>query len=61
MLIFKVVQKGQNYNCYLNELGEVWIIEQDFSETSSSRFIRQINSIEEAKIVALDILSMSGR
>jgi len=61
MLIFKVVQKGQNHNCYLNELGEVWIIEPNLSETSSSRFIRHINTIEEAKIVALDILRMSGR
>lgn len=58
---FKVVHRGKTHNCYLNPLGEVWIIEEDGSETSSSRFIKHITNIEEAKLAAIAILKMFGR
>ena len=61
MILFYVVRKGQNHNCYLNELGEVWIIEADGSKTSSSRFLVDINTIIVAEKAAIEILMMSGR
>ena len=58
---FKVVHRGKKHNCYLNHLGEIWIIEEDGSQTSSSKFIKHITSIEEAKLTVIAILKMFGR
>ena len=61
MFYFNVVSKGTIHYCFLDNKGRVWIKELDGSETSSTRFLVDINSIEVAKKAALEILMLSGR
>lgn len=61
MFYFNVVSKGTTHNCFLDNNGEVWIKELNGSETSSTKFSLDTNSILVAKKIALQILMISGR
>lgn len=57
---FTVTYNGKEWNCYLNNIGEVWIIEDDNSETSGATE-RPVTRLEEAKEVAIAYLKGFGK